>query len=315
MVAQIMRKFMIAALSLGVIIFLFLVKVGEPVDGPSLDAAATQLETELGTGPADLPQKFDSSLTDDLTQLAEADPSAPLRSPVKAIAGNGYVDPTEIGQKVAADVEPDQHSVLLGRLAEDNIAKLYAVVWQTLEAGGLDDVDFHEFVLATLEERGNHAPGEVLAALVKTAPTPALRKSALRLLSEASQELSLDSFNRALDDPDPAIRQTALAFFDQMNTSALLDAVTDAVLDRNREVRLLAFSTMEDMYKFIPVWEAADRVVDDPDPQIRKRALELLTYGDRRLAIDRLELALGDPNPEINELAEALLAEFEQVSS
>ena len=78
---------------------------------------------------------------------------------------------------------------------------------------------------------------------------------------------------------------------------------------------LLAFSTMEDMYKFIPVWEAADRVVDDPDPQIRKRALELLTYGDRQIAIDRLELALSDPNPEINELAEALLAELEQVSS
>jgi hypothetical protein len=312
---QNMRKFMITALSLGVILYLFLADVGQPVDEPPLDVAATQPETESSIRPADLPQKYNSSLSGNLGKPAEADPSSPLRSPAKAIAGNGYVDPEKNGQKVAANADPDQHSVVLRRLAEDNIAQIYAVVWQTLEDGGLDDVDFHNFVLATLDEWGHDNPGEVLAALVKTAPTPALRKSALRLLSEASQELSLDSFNRALDDPDPAIRQTALAFFDEMNANALLDAVTDAVLDRNRDVRLLAFSTMEDMYKFIPVWEAADRVVDDPDPQIRKRALELLTYGDRQIAIDRLELALGDPNPEINELAEALLEELEQVSS
>ena len=310
-----MRKFMISALSLGVISYLFLADFDQAVDGSSLDVTATRSETESGTGQVDPPQNYNSSLSYDLAKPVEADPSTPLRSPAMAITGNGYVDPGTNGRKVVTDVDPNHRKAVLRRLAEDNIAKLYAVVWQSLEDEGLDDLEFHDFVLATLDEWGHDNPGEVLAALVKTAPTPALRKSALRLLSEASQELSLDSFNRAFDDPDPAIRQTALAFFDEMNANALLDAVTDAVLDRNRDVRLLAFSTMEDMYKFIPVWEAADRVVDDPDPQIRKRALELLTYGDRQLAIDRLELALGDPNPKINELAVALLAELEQVSS
>ena len=110
--------------------------------------------------------------------------------------------------------------------------------------------------------------------------------------------------------PVRAIRRSALAFFDELGADALLDAVGDAVQDRNRAVRLHAFSTLEDMYEFAPVWEVADLVLDDPDPQIRMRALELLTYGDRQAAIDRLALALADPNPKISELAEDLLADF-----
>jgi hypothetical protein len=237
------------------------------------------------------------------------------QTPVLSGGNVGPPTPLPGERQDATAADPSEQTAVLRQLADLNMSRIYAVLWQALEVEGLDDAGFQEFVQATLEEQGHHAPGEVLADLVKTAPTPELRISALRLLSEASQELSVDSFNRALDDPDPAIRRSALAFFDEMSASVLLDAVADAVLDRNRDVRLVAFSTMEDMYKFIPVWEAADRVVDDPDPQIRKRALELLTYGDRQIAIDRLELALGDPNPEINELAAALLEELEQVSS
>jgi HEAT repeat protein len=69
---------------------------------------------------------------------------------------------------------------------------------------------------------------------------------------------------------------------------------------------------MEEMYQYTPVWEVANLVTNDPDPQIRMRALELLTYGDRQAAIDSLTHALNDPNPKIYELAEALLAELEQ---
>jgi hypothetical protein len=305
-----MRKFLFATLSLAGVFYFVLVEVGGPVDDATVITTASQ--PWAGSGAR-------------LAQPRVPEPLAPARVPQLAapnsetrVTSGGFVGPTpplpgERQDATAAD--PDERTAVLRQTADLNVSRLYEVLWQALEVDGLDDADFQAFVLATLEEQGHHAPGEVLAALVKTAPTAELCMSALRLLSEASQELSLDSFNRALDDPDPAIRQTALAFFDQMNANALLDAVTDAVLDRNRDVRLLAFSTMEDMYEFIPVWEAADRAVDDPDPQIRKRALELLTYGDRRLAIDRLELALGDPNPEINELAEALLAELEQVSS
>ena len=43
--------------------------------------------------------------------------------------------------------------------------------------------------------------------------------------------------------------------------------------------------------------------------------MELLTVGDRQAAIDRLALALADPNPKISELAEDLLEELEQDQS
>ena len=41
-------------------------------------------------------------------------------------------------------------------------------------------------------------------------------------------------------------------------------------------------------------------------------AMELLLLGDRQAAIDRLQLAVTDPNPTISELAEDLLGDLEQ---
>jgi len=78
---------------------------------------------------------------------------------------------------------------------------------------------------------------------------------------------------------------------------------------------MIAFSTLEEMHRFAPVWEVAELVLNDPDPKIRMRALELLTYGNHQLAIDHLVLALDDPNPAISDLALALLTELEQEPS
>ena len=134
----------------------------------------------------------------------------------------------------------------------------------------------------------------------------------MRLITEACQELSIDLFNQALEDPDPAIRQLAQTFYTEISVDVLLEALAGAVLDNNQAVRLLAFSTLEEMYRFAPVWEVAALVLNDPDPKIRIRALELLTYRNHAFAIDQLALALGDPNPEVSELALALLTELEK---
>ena len=58
-----------------------------------------------------------------------------------------------------------------------NMEQLYSVLWQTLELEELEDADFHEFVLATLEE------------LVLALGDPNLRVSELAgaLLSEFEQ--------------------------------------------------------------------------------------------------------------------------------
>jgi len=302
-----MHKFLIAALSAVAIVCFFLAEISRPVGETAPIATAAQPGAGLGAQSV---------------RPGDPDPSTPLRMPATAVTGGAasvpsgrQVGPQPTLRKVAVAADPDERIAMLRRLADHNMEQIYSVLWQTLELDELEDADFHEFVLATLEELGDLAPGEILAALVQNAPTPALRMNALRLLAEASQELSLDSFNQALDDPDPAIRRSALAFFAELNANALLDAVADAVQDRDRAVRLVAFSTLEEMYKFTPVWDVANLLVHDPDPQIRMRALELLTYGGRQAATDQLVLALGDPNPRVSELAGALLSEFEQAPS
>jgi HEAT repeat protein len=124
--------------------------------------------------------------------------------------------------------------------------------------------------------------------------------------------LSVDLFNEALEDPNPAIRQSSREFLNEMGATEMFSAVTAAVSDSNQAVRLRALKALDEMHEFAPVWEVAETVVNDPDPEIRMLALELLTYGDRQRAIDRLILALGDPDPEIRELAEDLLDELDE---
>lgn len=200
-------------------------------------------------------------------------------------------------------------------LADQNLERLYAVIWQVLEFENTEDSDFQTFVLATLNKHGDLAPGEILAALIQTAPTTELKIDALRLLAEASQELSMAHFDQTSDDSESAGLQLAAEYFDELNADMMLRAVTDVLQNGDQRERLVAFSTLEEMYQFAPVWEAAYSVLDDPDPQIRMRAMELLTYGDRQLATEQLIMALSDPNPDISDLAEKLLTGLEEKPS
>jgi hypothetical protein len=300
-VDQVMRKFMIAMLSFVVGFYLFINETGKPVPNTTT------------------PQPLSATLSDDLTEAADPDPSNALAIPKLAtpgskslIAFDESVDPLLTSERNVESLgDQDERAAALSRLADHNNAQLYTVLWQTLEDEGLDDVYFQEFVRATLLNLDDHAPGEVLAALVQSAPTPELRLNALRLITEACQELSIDLFNRALSDPDPSMRRFAMDYFEELSADALFDAVTDAVHDHNRGVRLVAFSTLEDMHEFAPIWEVADSVLNDPDPQIRMRGLELLAYGDPRSATDYLLLALSDPDPRVIELAKDLLVGLE----
>jgi hypothetical protein len=299
-----MRKFLIASLSVAAVFYFFLTEVSEPVGDISRTAAVVQPETGPGTT---LASPDDPAIPALLYTPSSAAPGG------KTLAPSGkYSGPAPAGLEAATAADPDERTAALRYLADHNIAQLYQVLWQELEVEGPEDAAFREFILAAIGELGDSAPGEVLAALVLTAPTSELRLSALRLITEASQELAVDPFNQALEDPDPSVRRSALSFFEEMGADALLDAVAGAVLDSDQTVRLLAFSTLEEMYEFAPVWKVADSVIDDPDPQIRMRGLELLTFGDRQAAIERLVVALGDPDSGVNELARALLTELEQ---
>jgi hypothetical protein len=200
------------------------------------------------------------------------------------------------------------------QLADRNREAMYAVLWQALDDEDVD-AELRDFIMETLDGRFDGTPGEMFSVLVRTAPTPALRIEVLRLLAEASQELSVGALRQALEDPDPAVRQSAAASRNELGVDALMDAMTEAVLASDHSVRVTAFQTLEDMHGFAAIWDVAERVIGDPDPLIRKHALELIFYGGAETAADHLEQALDDPDPQVSELAVALLAELEEGST
>ncbi len=312
-----MRKSLIAVLLCVAVFYLFFVEIDETV------LIATVPQQGEDNRPADPQQDLSVTTTKNLPGLEDQDfLNAMLMRELAQSASktshdfNGYIDPllaTVVKYKTPGN--QGEKTAAFRQLVDHNIAQLYIALWQTLEGEELGDADFQAFVLATLMDLGDQAPGEILAALVQTAPTPELRLGALRLLAEASQELSVGPFRQALDHPDPLIRGIAQALFDEISANALLGAVATAVQDRNHAVRMAAFTTLEDMSEFAPVWLVANTVLDDPDPQIRMRALELLTYGDHQTANDRLVLALSDPNPDISNLAGDLLIGLEEARS
>jgi hypothetical protein len=209
----------------------------------------------------------------------------------------------KIFQITDRDLEPDE----IQSLSDHSLEQLYDVIWQAVETGSDDYADFQMFALSTPDERQHESPGEMLAELIRTAPTTDMQVDALRLLAEASQELSVSPLSLERVDSDAEFSQLTMKFFDEYTVGGFLDAVTEVVENGNQRERLAALSTLEEMHQFAPIWEVAYTVVDDPDPQIRMRALELLTYGDRQAATEHLLTALSDPDPDISELAEKLL--------
>jgi len=318
-----MRKLILAVPLVLVASYFFKAEIGELTDDNVFIAADPELQSDSDRRPVEPSLASIPINSVKPGEARDSDPSNPLHVAVTESPGVTNLSPSierigpseTAGHVAATPAEPGERTAALQSLAEQNKAKLYAVLWQTIETWDEDDAEFGEFVLATFDELGDPAPGEMLAALVRTAPDPALRKGALRLLAQASQELTVKPFNQALDDPEADVRQSASAFFDDLGANALLYAVAGALMDRDKAVRLVAFSTLEEMHTFAPVWDVAELLVDDPDPQIRKRALELITYGGPEGAIDHLELALGDPNPQVSESAAALLTEYEEGSS
>lgn len=219
---------------------------------------------------------------------------------------------TSPGKSKAAIFNERVHrSVSTWDMADQNLEQLFAVMWQAVEVEDSEDADFQAFILATLEAHHDLAPGDILAEMIRTSPTTQMQVDTLRLLAEASQEIPVTS----LRDPGNKTRFPDNNIFDDLNVDELLFTVADVIRKGNQRERLAALSALEEMHRFAPISEVAFTVLDDPDPQIRMRALELLTYGDRNEATTQLLIALGDPDPGISELAEKLLIGLEEAPS
>jgi hypothetical protein len=210
---------------------------------------------------------------------------------------------TKVFQITDSDLEPDETQ----SLADHSLEQLYDDIWQAVETESDNYTDFRQFALSKPNEHQQETPGEILVELIRTAPTTDMQVDALRLLAEASQELSVPPLSLESDYSDAKFHQLIMKFFDEYSVGGFLDVVTEVLDNGNQRERLAALSTLEEMHQFAPIWEVAYSVLDDPDPQIRMRALELVTYGNRQVATEHLLTALSDPDPDISELAEKLL--------
>ncbi len=242
-----------------------------------------------------------------------ADTTARDRPPAEA--QEEFAD-TTAGDRPAAEAQdvPDPTSVAdrvadLERLAARNMERLSDAMSQTLGSEEDDDAALRDLALALFD---GQPPADLLAAMIAAAPTAALRRQALALLADVGQELSFEALMQAIGDPDPAISRPAAHLYAGLRMEPLVDAVGRAVRDADWRVRRSALAALEEMQEFAPVGRLAALAANDENPEVRMRALELLTLGDRQAAIDRLAPAVGDPNPKISELAEALLRDLEQ---
>jgi hypothetical protein len=228
-------------------------------------------------------------------------------------------EPIEAGRPAAAATpgrpeaaEPADRAAALREVAERNLDQLRAAMSMAVAETGLAEDEFRRVVLGSLEEQDEYAPAEVLAAVVKTAETPRLRKEVLQVIGQASEELTVGPLKQALEDPDPQISGLAEELYEEIHTEALVDAVTVALQDWDWEVRRAALTTLEEMEQFAPVGQVVELALSDPIPQIRMRALDLLFYGDPDAALGPLGEALSDNNPMVREQAANLLDELEQ---
>ena len=210
---------------------------------------------------------------------------------------------TKVSYITGRDLDNDEFR----SLADESLEQLYDDIWQAVEADSDAYANFQKFGPSAYKEDQNEAPGVILAELIRTAPTTDMQVDALRLLAEASQELWVSPSRLESDDSYAENHQLTMSLFDEHTVGGFLDVVAEVVENGNQRERMAALSTLEEMHQFAPIWEIAYSVLGDSDPQIRMRALELMTYGDLQVATEHLLTALSDPNPDISDLAEKLL--------
>ena len=76
----------------------------------------------------------------------------------------------------------------LERLAEQNRRRLEDAVSRLLRSEDIDDAALGDLAAALLDGVDGRPPAEVLAAMIAAAPTAKLRRRALALLTEVSED-------------------------------------------------------------------------------------------------------------------------------
>ncbi len=117
---------------------------------------------------------------------------------------------------------------------------------------------------------------------------------------------STREFEAQLSDPTPSVRARALAALaDRRRDEGAVDIVMAALLDPADEVRMMAFSAALQAGIEIPQDRLVSLASGDPAAGVRLLALQAIDQGPN--AKDVASTLVGDPDPDVRGLAEAML--------
>ncbi|MHB1712823.1 MAG: HEAT repeat domain-containing protein, partial [Acidimicrobiales bacterium] len=201
----------------------------------------------------------------------------------------------------------------VGRLTRDPDPEVRHLAVQVLAAA--DDVRSIPFLLEAARDPVETVRGVAHAAvlerqspslvqlLVRSLETPPLRQVAAELLAKMAGQ-STGLLVAALQEAGPEARQAIIGVLDSTKATRVMSAGLD---DRQAERRLEALEGLSVLHSGAAV-SSVLRVLNDPDPRVRRRAAILLGELGERGVEGQLRRTLGtDPDLTVVEAAEAAL--------
>ncbi|NJN45367.1 MAG: hypothetical protein HC808_01450 [Candidatus Competibacteraceae bacterium] len=204
-------------------------------------------------------------------------------------------------QALWATTNLEARAAALQLIAEHDLAGL-------LEAIKSADPQTREAVLANFSALAQWLPLSLLSEVAASDPDPVVRMNALALLNELGQE----AYHSLAQTSSTATRETELALLSKAHSETLIGTATTALGDAHPDVRGMALETVNELAsRYPPPLEAVTAMaLNDPQPELRLRALALLVTSGQTDAQGLLNRALHDADPMVREQALDLLAEF-----
>ena len=110
-----------------------------------------------------------------------------------------------------------------------------------------------------------------------------------------------------LSDADPERRLSALTLLTSSDDPDVLPTLAEALADADEEVRMAAIQALSDFEGDAPVDLLAKVAADDPTPDNRYEALEVLADIGSPRALAVIHKSLSDPDEDVRSLAESIV--------
>lgn len=249
--------------------------------------------------------------------LANSDGEAAVR--VRATEALGRILKTAASQKTP-ETDP-------GQAAGDALGALRAAVFEPdgaiscaaiMALGQMDAQDAEEILVDLLSGAEKSDPEEQPPATepgtkdAEAAGHPVqLKKLAVRVLGQirVPGPDTVDTLIELAETAEPDLRAEALISLGGINDGLALPIILGGFEAAVPEVRLAALEAVSSRIQSVQVVEQLIRLMDDPDPFIRQRAVAIIGQRNHPQAIDALSRALKDENRDVCRAAIAAISQ------